>query len=115
MSKYGNKKVLIDGIKFDSIAEGNRYKELKLLQRAGIIKELELQPRFLLQESFKYGKQMIREISYFADFKYYDVELKRIVVEDVKSFITKKDKVYIIKKKLFLKRYGNDFLFKEVE
>lgn len=34
MSKYNNKKIIIDGIQFDSIKEGNRYKELKLLERA---------------------------------------------------------------------------------
>lgn len=36
MSKYNNKKITIDGIKFDSIKEGNKYKELKLLERARI-------------------------------------------------------------------------------
>ena len=100
---------------FDSIAESKRYKELKILLKAGEIQDLELQPKCLLQESFKYENKTNRAINYIADFKYYDYNLKSIVVEDVKSSITKKDKVYAIKKKLFLKKYGKDFLFKEVE
>ena len=60
MNKYKNKKVQIDMYVFDSIAESRRYKELALLQRAGKITELQLQPRFLLQESFKKnGKKLI--------------------------------------------------------
>ena len=53
MNKYRNKKTQVDMYVFDSIAESKRYKELALLQRAGEIQNLELQPRFLLQESFK--------------------------------------------------------------
>ena len=52
-NKYRNKKVAIDGIVFDSQAEGKRYQELKLLLKNGDIKDLELQPRFILQDSFK--------------------------------------------------------------
>ena len=53
MNKYYNQKITIDGHEFPSKKEGNRYLELKLLQKAGEISNLELQPRFLLQESFK--------------------------------------------------------------
>ncbi len=52
-SKFGNRHVKIDGIRFDSMKEGRRYNELKLLERGGEIQNLELQPRFVLQESFK--------------------------------------------------------------
>lgn len=100
MSKYGNKKVLIDGIKFDSMAEGRRYKELKLLQRAGIIKELELQPKFLLQESFKKNGKTYRKVEYIADFQY--IENGKVVVEDVKG---KETEVFKIKHKLFEYKY----------
>ena len=55
---------------FDSIAESKRYKELALLQRAGEIQNLELQPRFLLQESFKKNGKTYRKIEYRADFMY---------------------------------------------
>lgn len=111
MSKYGNKKVLIDGIKFDSIAEGRRYKELKLMQRAGIIKELELQPRFLLQESFKKNKKTYKKIEYIADFKY--IENGKVIIEDVKSKATK-TQVYKIKKKLFEYKF-REYEIKEIE
>ena len=114
-SKYKNQKTQIDMYVFDSAKEAQRYRELTLLERAGEISNLELQPRFLLQDSFKYENKINRAISYIADFKYYDCNLQKMVVEDVKSNITKKDKVYVIKKKLFLKKYGKDFLFKEVE
>ena len=100
MSKYGNKKVLIDGIKFDSMAEGRRYKELKLLQRAGIIKELELQPKFLLQESFKKNGKTYKKIEYIADFKY--IENGKVIIEDVKG---KETEVFKIKHKLFEYKY----------
>lgn len=113
--KYKNKKTQVDMYVFDSIAESRRYKELALLEKAGEIKDLQLQPRFLLQESFKYENKTNRAIFYIADFKYYDCNIKRSVVEDVKSVITKKDKVYAIKKKLFLKKYGELYLFKEIE
>ena len=43
MNKYHNKKIIYNGIKFDSIKEKNRYIELKLLERAGLIKNLKLQ------------------------------------------------------------------------
>lgn len=100
MSKYGNKKVLIDGIKFDSIAEGNRYKELKLMQRAGIIKELELQPKFLLQESFKKNGKTYRKVEYIADFQY--KENGKVVIEDVKG---KETDIFKLKHKLFEYKY----------
>ena len=100
MSKYGNKKVLIDGIKFDSIAEGNRYKELKLMQRAGTIKELELQPKFLLQESFKKNGKTYKKIEYIADFKY--IENGKVIIEDVKG---KETEVFKLKHKLFEYKY----------
>lgn len=70
MNKYRNKKTQVDMYVFDSIAESKRYKELALLQRAGEIQNLELQPRFLLQESFKKNGKTYRKIEYIADFSY---------------------------------------------
>lgn len=68
MNKYRNKKVQVDMCVFDSIAESKRYKELKLLERAEEISNLELQPHFLLQESFKKNGKTYRKIEYIADF-----------------------------------------------
>lgn len=70
MNKYRNKKVIVDDYIFDSIQESKRYKELKLLLRAGEISDLKLQPHFLLQESFKKNGKTYRKIEYIADFMY---------------------------------------------
>lgn len=98
MSKYRSKKIVIDGISFDSKREGNRYCELKLLEKAGKIKDLELQHQFELQPSFKKNGKTIRAITYVADFTYFDLEKNKNIVEDVKGF---KTDVYMLKRKLF--------------
>lgn len=100
MNKYKNRKVIVDDYIFDSIQESRRYKELKLLLKAGQIQNLELQPHFLLQESFKKNSKTYRKIEYIADFKY--VENGKTIVEDVKGIQTD---VFKIKHKLFEKKY----------
>ena len=100
MNKYNNKKVQVDMYVFDSIAESQRYKELKLLERAGEITNLELQPRFLLQESFKKNGKTYKKIEYIADFKY--IEKGKTIIEDVKGMQTD---VFKLKHKLFEKKY----------
>lgn len=101
MSKYNNKKTIIDNIKFDSKAEANRYIELKMLEKARKISDLELQPKFILQEKYINNKgEKIRAITYKADFCY--LEGNKIVVEDVKGVETKEFK---IKRKLFENKY----------
>lgn len=111
--KYHNKKVIYNGIKFDSIKEKNRYIELSMLERAGEIKELELQPKFLLLDTIRYNGETYRKTYYIADFKYYDNKIGRYIVEDVKSKITAKDKVYRLKIKMLLSKYA-DICFKEI-
>ena len=69
-NKYKNKKTQVDMYVFDSAKEAQRYKVLKLLEKAKQISNLELQPRFLLQESFKKNGKTYRKIEYVADFKY---------------------------------------------
>lgn len=101
--KYGNKKVVVDGIKFDSKKEAARYKELCLLERAGTIQNLKTQVKFVLIPSQKgeNGKVIERECSYIADFVYR--QNGQIIVEDTKGFRTKD---YIIKRKLMLYVHG---------
>lgn len=70
MNKYRNRKTQVDMYVFDSVAESKRYKELALLQRTGKIQDLQLQPKFLLQESFKKNGKTYRKIEYIADFAY---------------------------------------------
>ena len=99
MSKYKNRKYEVDGITFDSTGEANRYCELKLLEKVGLISDLKLQPRFLLQPAFTYNKSKFRKIEYVADFSYWDIENQKWMVEDFKGF---KTEVYKIKKKMLL-------------
>lgn len=110
MNKYHNKKITIDGITFDSKKEGKRYTELKLLLKANEIKDLELQPRFELQPSFKKNNKTYRKIEYIADFKYFDNRLNKIIIEDTKGYRTKE---YMLKKKLFEYQY-KDYTLEEL-
>lgn len=115
-SKYGSRKVTINGITFDSRKEAARYQELKLLERAGEIRDLKRQVKYVLipaqrafineidkKGNFKKGKLLERECAYIADFVYIDMKTGRITVEDTKGFKTKD---YIIKRKLMLHVYG---------
>lgn len=105
-SKYHNVKTEIGGRVFDSKKEANRYQELAMLQKAGIVKNLECQKRFLIIPKTKDE----RSVYYVADFVY---ELDgRKICEDVKSCITRKNTTYIIKRKLFKHLYP-DWEFKE--
>lgn len=103
-SKYHNKKVIIDGIKFDSKKEANRYQELKLMQRAGIISDLQRQVKYVLIPSQKGddGRVIERPCTYIADFVYID-ENGKTVVEDTKGYRTSD---YKIKRKLMLYIHG---------
>ena len=103
-NKYHTTKVIYNGIKFDSKKERARFITLKQLEKMGIIKELELQKKFLLQEGYTNaeGKKR-RPIYYIADFYYYDYIDNKWVVEDVKGVRTD---VYKLKKKLFEYKYN---------
>ena len=102
MSKYKAKKTKVDGITFDSKKEAERYRQLKMLENARHISDLELQKKFVLIPSQKVdGKIKERECSYRADFTY--IEDGRQIVEDTKGFKTDS---YIIKRKLMLERHG---------
>ena len=118
-TKYNATKITADGHTFDSKHEYQRYCELKLLERAGTITDLQMQVKFVLIPSqyepdtvkvLKSGKERVvkgklieRECSYIADFVYqYN---GKMVVEDAKSPITR-TKEYIIKRKLMLERHN---------
>jgi hypothetical protein len=101
-NKYNNERVTFRGHEFDSIAERDRYAELIGHEKVGFISDLELQPRFVLQEAFTdITGEKHRAIEYVSDFRYKDKDGK-VVVEDVKGM---KTLVYRLKKKLFIKRY----------
>jgi len=106
MSKYNNIKTVVDGITFDSKKEAQRYQDLLLLQRAGVIGEIIRQPSFVLQDKFvaRSGKE-IREITYRADFAYRETNRQVWTVEDVKGGNATKTPDFKLKRKMFLKRY----------
>lgn len=95
--KYHNVYSNLDGIRFDSKKEAARYAQLKLLERAKQIKNLQLQVPFVLIEKSKYG----RAIKYYADFVY--EENGNLIVEDTKGY---KTEIYKIKKRLLAEKYG---------
>ena len=102
MSKYGNKKIVIDGYKFDSLHEAERYCELKLLVRGKVITDLELQKKFILlptqyEDADGNGRVIERAVTYIADFVYKDLKTGQTVVEDAKGCKTKE---YILKRKM---------------
>ena len=70
----------IDFTHIHSQAEAKRLAELELMQKAGLIKDLETQVRIVLKAD---GGAKVGE--YVADFRYFDCKLDRIVVEDVKG------------------------------
>lgn len=111
INKYHNKKVYAYGRNWDSKKELARYEQLRLLEKAKVISNLEIQPKFLLIDTIRYNGKTYSKTYYIADFKY--IQDGQEVVEDVKSEATRKDKVYRLKIKLFLSKYSY-ILFKEI-
>ena len=93
MSKYKAVPTAIDGVIFASKKEAARYAELKMLLKIGLIKDLQLQPRFPLVVNG------IKVCEYRGDFRYMTKD-EADVIEDVKSVATK-TVVYRLKSKLF--------------
>ncbi len=92
--KYGNKKVTVQGIKFDSKWESERYLYIKSLELAGRVRNLELQVRFALEVN---GQKIC---TYIADFRYEKENANgdwETIVEDAKGVETPEFK---LKKKL---------------
>ena len=114
--KYGNRKVRADGLVFDSEREWQRYTELVLALKSGLITQLQVHPKFELSVN---GEKVC---DYVADFSYRIYGLKGndlkdgqkltwdgtagfylFVVEDSKGVRTKD---YIIKRKLMKAVHG---------
>ena len=100
-SKYKNKKIVYNGIKFDSKKEYAYYIKLKLLEDSNKIQELKRQVKYELQPSYRFKDKTIRAINYIADFEYIQDGVKHIV--DTKGFRTE---VYKLKKKMFEYKYN---------
>lgn len=103
--KYHNTKTVLDGIKFDSKLEAERYAQLKILERAGVIRDLELQPEYELIPSFKKDGKTWRKTVYKADFRYILAEDDSYIIEDVKGSTSVITDVFRLKQKLFEYKY----------
>ena len=102
-SKYHNRKTEFAGRVFDSRKEADRYQELLWMQQAGLIQDLECQPRYdLIVNGHKLG-------FYRGDFRYKDVATDLVILEDVKSPATR-TAVYRLKKKLVKALYGVEII-----
>lgn len=113
-NKYNSQKVTVGGETFDSTKEYRRFCELKLLQRAGKISDLQRQVEFVLiptqrepgeigpRGGVKKGKLLEKECTYYADFVYVNDKGEK-VVEDTKGM---KTEAYLIKRKLMLYVHG---------
>jgi hypothetical protein len=93
--KFGNVKTVVDGVTFDSKKEAARYQALKLLERAGQISDLKLQPTFAIEIN---GHKVCK---YKADFAY--KQGGEQVTEDCKGFRTP---TYRLKAKLLKAVHG---------
>ena len=103
MDKYHNRKIVREGETYDSVKEYRRAKELELLEKSGVIKDLKRQVRFEIIPSQRGddGKVVESAVTYVADFVYFEGD--KLIVEDTKGFRTKD---YIIKRKLMLYMHG---------
>ncbi len=103
MSKYGNKKVTVDGITFDSKDESIYYLLLKSQKEADLIKDFEIQPKYELIPKFEYQGKKRQAITYTPDFNviHHDNSITAI---DVKSMGTATQQGEI-RRKLFEYRY----------
>ncbi len=97
--KYRNKKVVYNGIKYDSIKEGLRGLELHQLQKDGKISELKT------QVPFKFELNGVKICKYVADFQY--VQNGKLITEDVKGF---KTATYKLKRKMMKAFYNIEVL-----
>ncbi len=101
MNKYGARKTQVDGITFASRREANRWCELKLMEKAGLISDLQRQVQFeIVPKTDKY-----RARYYVADFVYIDAKTGDNVIEDAKGCRTQ---TYQLKKALMYWKYGVD-------
>lgn len=100
-SKYGAKRVSVDGIKFASKAEARYYQELLLLKKAGEVIDIVLQPSYELQPSYRRHGKRVEPIRYIADFLVTYSDGRQEII-DVKGHRTP---VYQLKKKMFEYQY----------
>ena len=97
-AKYGNIRTEVDGIPFDSKAEAERYKELRLMEQAGEIVGLQCQPRYRITVND------LPICTVVPDFRY--CTGGKLIVEDVKGGNATRTAVYRLKRRLMLACHG---------
>jgi hypothetical protein len=114
--KYGNEKVIEDGYVFDSKLEWTRYRQLKLMEKAGEISNLTVHPKYVLLDGVRLpsGKKQSK-VTWSADFEYFDNDIEKTIVEDVKSPQTAAKDGFRVRVKMFQAKYGMEvsILFRE--
>jgi hypothetical protein len=108
MSKYRAIKVKIDGYTFDSLREGGRYGELKLLERAGHITDLQVHPKFPISINgnpvkIRNKNGVGRQVFVILDFSFIDAKTGKKHICDVKGIDTP---VSRLKRALLEAQYG---------
>ncbi|PEZ47063.1 hypothetical protein CN367_11905 [Priestia megaterium] len=103
-NKFNNKKVEVNGIKFDSKMESDYYLYILEMCEEGIIEEFELQPEFILQQGFTKRGIKFLPIKYKADFEVWLADGTNYVI-DIKGFKTAD---FNIKAKMFEKLYPQE-------
>lgn len=103
--KVNHEKVVINGIQFDSLAEADRYKILRVMEKTGKIKDLKCHPRWEIIPAQKVeGHRSFQAAHYTADFQY--IKDDKLVVEDVKSEYTRQAEDYKLRRKLMMLMHG---------
>jgi len=102
--KFHNTKVVADGITWDSKHEFQRWKELQMLQKGGVIQDLQRQVTFILAPPVKLHGKTKPALRYVADFVYYRAGER--VVEDFKSPITAREDLFRAKLHLMKSVHG---------
>lgn len=103
-NKYGARRVEVAGITFASMKEGRRFQELRLLERAGEIADLQVQPEFELAPPVVLNGRKKPSLRYRGDFSYRD--RGELIVEDVKSPATACNAAFRLKKHLMMSVFG---------
>ena len=100
--KYNAVRTWNGGHWFSSKREAHRYTEMLLLEKAGEIRDIELQPTYRLMAPTPDGA-LVSTAKYIADFRYLDIPSGETVVEDVKGVRTQ---VYKLKKRWVEAQYA---------
>ena len=95
--KYRNRSVTVDGIRFDSVGEAERWFQLRIMERKGYIRDLVRQPVYVLPGGIKYR----------ADFSYV---VQPGIVETTEDYKGVETAAFKLKAKLFREKFGRDIV-----